>query len=81
MPDLHLGLTVTLLKRKEMNDPIDTMLWLRFICIKSNHIWDIVKILIHLNVSNLAELPCLSTVRKSFEMDRNSTNEGRIQVK
>lgn len=72
-----LGVAVTLLKGEEMNDPINIAMWLRFICIKSNHVWDMLKILIYLKSSNLAGLCSLSALRKVFEMDRNSTNENR----
>lgn len=80
MPDLCLGMTVTLLRRKEMNNPINIVMWLRFICIKSNHVWNMLKILIYLKTSNLAELSSLSALRKAFEMHRNCTNEARTQV-
>lgn len=51
-------------------------MWLRFTCIESNHVWDRVKILIYLKGSKLAELSSSSALRKAFEMDKNSTNEG-----
>lgn len=59
-----------------MNDPINIVMWLRFICIKSDHVWNMLKILICLKASNLAVLPSLSALRKVFEMHRNCTNEG-----
>lgn len=77
MPDLCLGMTVTLLKRKEMNDPIIIVMWLRFISIKSSHVWDMLKVLVYSKGFDLAELSSLSALRKAFEMDRNSTNEAR----
>lgn len=76
MPDLCLGMTVTLLRRKEMNGPINIVMWLRFIRVKSNHIWNLLKILICLKASNMAELSSLPALRKAFEMHRNRTNEG-----
>lgn len=50
MPNLCLGMTVTLQKRQEMNDPINVVMWLRFICVKSNHVWDMLKIFISLKL-------------------------------
>lgn len=60
--------------------PINTVMWLRFICIKSYHVWNMLKILIYLKASNVAELSSLSALRIAFEMHRNYTNEGRIQM-
>lgn len=54
-----------------MNDPINIVMWLRFICMESPHVWDMLKILIYLKGSKLAELSSLSALRKAFEMDRN----------
>lgn len=43
MPDLCLGMTVTLLRRKETNKSINIVMWLRFTCIKYNHVWSMLK--------------------------------------
>lgn len=54
-----------------MNDPINIVMWLKFICIEPDHVWDMLKILIYFKSSNLEELSSLSALRKAFEMDRN----------